>query len=347
MSEQKEREPGGGGLKSLIRKAIAWALQRRIVRAYLRYSERNGSSLADGITYRTLFSVFAGVLLGFSIAALWLGGNPRAMQALVEAVDHVVPGLAGFIDPAQIDAPTGFTIVGIVSLLGLVGAAIGAIASLRTALRTLADELHDDGGFLWVLLRNLLVALCFGGLVGLAAGLTMVQSFGVPTAASWLGIELSPGAHEVFTRLFGVIVVFVIDTVAIAVVFTLLSGLKPPRRALWVGAAIGGAGLTVLQELSGLFVSGATSNPLLASFAALIALLLWFNLSAQVILIASCYIIVATHEAEDRVRERFGVTTLAQRRRKHAEDVFHAAARELKAAQEAEREEREKESASS
>jgi membrane protein len=92
----------------------------------------------------------------------------------------------------------------------------------------------------------------------------------------------------------------------------------------------------VLQELSGLFVRGATSNPLLATFAALIALLLWFNLSAQVILLASSYIITATAEAKDRVRERYGAETLAQHRRRRAEDVLHAATRELRAAEEAE-----------
>ena len=40
--------------------------------------------LADSITYRALFSVFAGVLLGFSFATLWLSDNPQAMQALIE-----------------------------------------------------------------------------------------------------------------------------------------------------------------------------------------------------------------------------------------------------------------------
>jgi hypothetical protein len=63
-------------------------------------------------------------------------------------------------------------------------------------------------------------------------------------------------------------------------------------------------GLTVLQQLSGLFVGGATSNPLLVTFASLIALLLWLNLSAQVILIAVAYIFTLVREGEDRVRER-------------------------------------------
>ena len=63
------------------------------------------------------------------------------------------------------------------------------------------------------------------------------------------------------------------------------------RAPCWPGAFYGAIGLTVLQQLSSLFVGGAASNPLLASFASLIALLLWFNLSAQVILIAGAYII--------------------------------------------------------
>lgn len=322
-----------------MQRIIAFALQSRLVRAYLRYSEHRGPALADSVTYRALFSVFAGVLLGFSLAALWLGGNPEAMRALGEALNSVIPGLSDVVDPSSIQAPTGFTLVGIVSLLGLVGAAISAIGSLRTALRVLADEVHDDGFFLWAMLRNLLVAVGFGGLLALAAVLSVVGSLGIGVLASWLGMPARSGAVGFLTSAVGVVIVFAIDTVAVVLVFRLLSGVRAPARALWTGAMIGGLGLTVLQQLSGLFVRGATSNPLLASFAALIALLLWFNLSAQVILIASSYIVTAAAEARDRVRERYGAATLAQHRRRRAEDLVQAATRELRAAQEAEREE--------
>ncbi|PIJ29388.1 hypothetical protein BMH30_10830, partial [Leucobacter sp. OLES1] len=104
---------------------------------------------------------------------------------------------------------------------------------------------------------------------------------------------------------------------------------------------LGALALTILQELSGLFVRGAAANPLLATFAALIALLLWVNLSVQAILIASSYIITATAETHDRVRLRYGAETFAQRRRQQAEDRVRVAKAELRAAQEAEREERE------
>lgn len=327
------------GLKGLVQRLTALALQLRLVRAYLRYSEHRGPALADSVTYRALFSVFAGVLLGFSFAALWLGGNPEAMAALTEALNSVVPGLSDVVDPASISAPTSFTVVGIVSLIGLVGAAISAIGSLRTALRILADELHDDGFFLWVLLRNLLVAVAFGGLLALAAVLSVAGTFGISAVASWIGIPAGSEVTSWLTRALGLLAVFAIDTVAVALVFRLLSGVTAPARALWTGAMLGGLGLTVLQELSGLFVRGATANPLLASFAALIALLLWFNLSAQVILLSGSYIVTATAEARDRVRQRYGAATLAQHRRRRAEDLLHAATRELRAAQEAERRE--------
>ncbi len=319
-------------MKEFIRKAIAWALELRLVRTVLRYSEHQGPRLADSVTYRVLFSVFAAVLLGFSLAALWLGNNPHAMRALTEALDSVIPGLTDVVDPSKIDAPTGFTLVGIASLFGLIGATIGAITSLRSALRVMADQPMSDGFFLWVIARNLLVAVAFGGLLAVAAAFTVVGSMGIEMIAEWLGFSRS-GFVDVLTRSVGIVVVFAIDTVAIALVFRLLSGLKPPAKALWTGAMLGGVGLIVLQELSSLFVRGATSNPLLASFATLVALLLWFNLSAQVILVAACYIVVATAESQDRVREKFGAETLAQYRRKRAEDRLQVAARELRDAQ--------------
>lgn len=329
------------GLAAVLQRGIAFALQLRIVRAFLRYTEHRGPALADSVTYRALFSVFAGVLLAFSIAALWLGNNSEAMDALIDALDSVVPGLTGIVDPSSITVPSSFTIVGIFSLLGLIGAAISAIGSLRNALRVLSDQVRDDGFFLWVILRNLLVALGFGGLLAAAAVLSVAGSLGVGVVASWFGESSRGGFADFLTLALGVVVVFVIDTVAIAMIFRVLSGVSAPPRALWVGAMLGGAGLTVLQQLSGLFVRGATANPLLASFAALIALLIWFNLSAQVILIASTYIVTATAESHDRVRERYGASTLAQYRRRRAEDLVKAATLELRAAQDAEREERE------
>ncbi|KRA23038.1 ribonuclease BN [Microbacterium sp. Root61] len=328
---------------NLIAVVTAWALRLKPVRAFLHYIEHRGPILADSITYRTLFSVFAGVLLGFSLAGLWLVGNPVAWQALIDAVNAAIPGLIGedgIIDPRDIQAPTGLTIATVLSLIGLVGAAIGAIGSLRTALRMLADRVHDDVFWVWVILRNLLLAVIIGGGFVVSAAATFLGTTFVGVVLDALGIS-NDQFTDFATRSVSVVVVLILDTVLVALLFRMLSGLRPSARVLWPGAILGGLGLTVLQQLSGLFVGGASANPLLTSFAALIALLLWLNLSAQVILIAASYIVIGVAEETDRVRERFGASTFTQRRLKQAETAVRVATDELRDARADEKRERE------
>ncbi|MCP2637165.1 YihY/virulence factor BrkB family protein [Microbacterium sp. HD4P20] len=321
----------------LIKRMTAWALSLKPVRVLLHYSERRGPMLADSVTYRTLFSVFAGVLLGFSFVALWLSGNPQAMDSLVRSVDAAIPGLVGpdgVVDVSEIDAPAGFTVAGIIALVALVGASIGAIGSLRNALRTLADDVHDDMMFLWVILRNLALALAIGGGFVLTAGATFAGTAFAGTVLDWLGISREPVA-DLATRAVSILVVFALDMAVIALAFVSLSGVRAHPRSLWSGAFVGAVGLIVLQQLSGLFIGGADTNPLLASFASLIALLIWLNLSAHVMLLAGTWVIVGERERVDRVRERHGSPTFAIRRVRQAEDAAAVAAEELRLARKA------------
>lgn len=325
--------PAGGAVPAsgFIPRATAWALSLKPVRVWLHYAERRGPMLSDSVTYRALFSVFAGVLLGFSFAALWLSDNPEAWRSLVSAVDAAIPGLVGedgLVDVSDIEAPAGLTVTGIIALIGLLAAAIGAIGSLRVALRTLADKVHDDVFFVWVLLRNLLLAIAIGGGFVLSAGATFIGTSFVGGVLDWLGLSQSWFA-ELATRTVSILVVFVLDMALVAVAFRTLSGVRPRAGSLWTGAFLGAVGLIVLQQLSSLFVRGAGANPLLASFAALIALLIWLNLSAQVILLAGTWIIVGERERVDRVRERFGSPTFALRRVRQAEDAVRVTTEEL------------------
>ncbi|GAA1958149.1 YihY/virulence factor BrkB family protein [Microbacterium aquimaris] len=334
-------------MKDFVARAIRWILTLKIVRALLLYTERRGPQLSDSVTYRTLFSVFAGVLLGFSFAALWLSGNPEAYQALVNAVNRAIPGLigtngSGLIDAEAISAPTGLSITGAIATIGLVGAAIGAIGSLRLAMRTIADESPNDLMIVWVLLRNLALAIGIGLGLAASAAVTILGTAGVGLVTDLLGRPDEGPIEIILTRSITIAAVFALDAALIAGSFRLLSGVRASARSLWSGALLGAVGLTVLQQLSGLFVGGASTNPLLASFASLIALLLWINLSAQVILIASAYIVTGVEEDRDRVRAKYGASTFAQRRVQRAERAVRTAVDDLAEAREAEREEREK-----
>src|SRR3954453_9617600 len=86
---------GQGGIAAKGKRAGAWVLSTKPVRAFLLYQEHHGPMLADSVTYRVLFSVFACVFLGFALAGIWLAGNDQAMQALVDTLDAAIPGLVG------------------------------------------------------------------------------------------------------------------------------------------------------------------------------------------------------------------------------------------------------------
>ncbi len=291
--------------------------------------------LADSVTYRALFSVFAGVLLGFSIAALWLAGNPVAWQAIIDSVQAAVPGLIGedgVIKTEDLRAPASLSIAGIISLVALVGSALGAIGSLRTAVRVLAGTVQDDILWIWVILRNLALAIGIGVAFVASAFLTFAGQLGVTWIAGMLGLPEDSPVAAWTVRLVSLVFVFALDAVIIIGVFRLLSGVRPSPRSLWSGALLGALGLLALQELSGLFVGGATSNPLLASFASLLALLIWLNFSAQVMLFACAYIVTAEEEKSDRVHAKFAATTFPQRRLQRAEVDVQIATAELRAA---------------
>lgn len=331
------------------KRVMAWVLQRRLVRGFFLYSDGNGAILAASVTYRALFSLFAAVLIGFSFAAIWLRGRPDLWDALISTLQTLIPGLVGegdgdgVISTAQLESTGGGTLatLGVVAVIGLLWAAVGAVRVLRTAIRTMAGTINDTTSALWLYLRDLIFAGLIALLFVVSAATSFLGSSFADTVLTWFGIASST-TSAVATWMVTLIVTFALDAVLVAMLFVILSGVRPTAKALWSGALFGGVGLVVLQQLSGLFVGGATSNPLLGTFAALIALLLWLNFSAQVILIGCAVIVTTNDEEKDRIGERFGAETFAQRKVRSAEREVQIATITLREAREKEKAERER-----
>jgi len=170
---------------------------------------------------------------------------------------------------------------------------------------------------------------------------TFVAGIGLEFLSDLLGLPAESANSRWVLRIVSLVVVYALDVLLIFGIYRLLSGLHAPARAVWPGLLLGGAGLLVLQELSSLFVGGARANPLLASFASLLALLIWMNLSSQVILIACAYITTGAEEAHDRISASESVRTFAQRRVQRAQEDVAIATRALRAAEKVEAAERE------
>jgi membrane protein len=109
-----------------------------------------------------------------------------------------------------------------------------------------------------------------------------------------------------------------------------LSGVKIPMRRLIAGAVIGGAALGVLKILGSQLLGGATSNPLLASFAVIIGIMIFLNLVCRVILISATWIAVGMDDAgiDPRALTPEQLELERQRRVAEARDTLVSAERE-------------------
>jgi membrane protein len=69
-----------------------------------------------------------------------------------------------------------------------------------------------------------------------------------------------------------------------------LAEVRVSRLRLIVGCSLGGLTLLGLKVLGAALLGGATSNPLLTSFALFIGVLLWFNFICRVLLLTASWI---------------------------------------------------------
>lgn len=284
--------PGLAGLLQRWQAALAWWQRTRAARANARFGAAGGGLLTGGLAYTALFSVFAGLTIGFTAFTAVLGRNDELRATVLDTVADSLPGLvdtgdgSGLLDPDQLVLSTGLGIAGVVAFGVLLWSAISATAALRTAVRAMFDA-HDAVTLVAGKLRELV------GFVGIALAVLLSAVLGivVTTAADWLLDAVGwDDASGVVLRVVGVLVAFVVDALVFVMVVRLLAGQSPPRRDLLGGAALAALGLGVVRLLGTSVVAGSVQrNPVLASFAVVVVLLLWINLIARIVLLAAAW----------------------------------------------------------
>jgi membrane protein len=280
-------------------KALAERVQKlRAVRVFTRYGTQRGPILAAGLAYQALFATFAALWVAFSIAGLTIQSNPEFQSALFELLQTNLPGLikgedgTGVIDPATLLETGILNITGLISLLGLFATALGWLASGRDAVRSMFLIGPVKTNFLLLKLKDVALAFAFGAALLVSTALSIGSTAALSTVLDWLGKDGTSGFAHLVARLIGLFLVFLLDTVVLALFYRFVSGIPIPPRRLLGGSLIGAAALGVLKALGSSLLGGATSNPLLAGFAVIIGLLIWFNFICQVILIAAAWIAV-------------------------------------------------------
>jgi membrane protein len=259
------------------------------------------------VSYQALFAIFAAIYLTFAISGLWLGGSTEAVDALIRVVNGYVPNLIS--ENSEILTPeqaydiasnmTGvLTITGVIALVAVVWTAIGWVTFSRRAVRDMFGLAPDRRSYLLLKARDLFAAAIFG--ISLIVGSAL--SYASAAVLTWL-IELlewgtGSDAVNLLIRIGSVVVSFGLLSAALAAMVRFLTGTSLRWRTIWPGALLGGGAMTLLQFGAGFLLSYTPTNPLLATFAIFVGLLLWFRINGVIMLVAAAWIAVAARDRD-------------------------------------------------
>ena len=244
-----------------------------------KFGEDQATNLAALIAYYGFFSFFPLLLVLVTVLGYVVAGHPAVQQSVVSSVLTQFPVIG---DQLR-DNVHGLHGNAVALAVGLAGALWGGLAvanAAQTAMNTVWQvPVADRPSFLVRTLRSLLLVVVLGAVIlattvisGLSAG---ARSYGV---ALGLGVQV-----------LAVGVALVVNVVAFAVAFRVLTDQDVRTRDVLPGAVVAAVGWQVLQLVGGYYlahtVKGASQT--YGTFAIVIGLLTWFYLQAQLTLFAA------------------------------------------------------------
>ena len=269
------------GLSARVNRVIAWAdrLQRRhgvlgfpyaVVK---KYGDDAGGREAALITYYGFLSIFPLLLLGVAVLSRVLDGRPDLRERLIAAV--VPQALQSTVEHSLATLPTS-TIPLVAGLIGLLLSGTGVVFSVYQTLNHVAAVPHRfRAGFLARYVR-VLVMLAVLLLGGLAVGVLTVVATTLPG---------QPAAERAAAALGSALVIFAVLLLAAR----LLLVRPAPARALWPGALLGAAVLTVILNLGAPLLARLVTKagPVYGSFATVAGMFALLYLIGQALVYAA------------------------------------------------------------
>ncbi|GAA0586253.1 YihY/virulence factor BrkB family protein [Streptomyces crystallinus] len=277
--------PGVGPWVVRLMRTHAW-------RSYERLDRVRWSRLAAAITFISFLALFPLLTVSAAVAAAVL--TPGRVEKLQKTLAEQVPGISDQLDLQDLTRNAGT--VGVVAGALLLFTGIGWIGQMRGCLRVVWDrDDEEENPFLRKLKDGgVLVGLGGAGLASFAA--SSIGSTAVGWTADQLGIAEN-GVGRVFLRIVAIAVAAAADYLVLMYVLTLLPGVSPPRRHLLTAGAIGAVGFELLKLLLGGYMQGVATKSMYGAFGVPIALLLWINFTAKLLLFCAAW--TATPAKED------------------------------------------------
>ncbi|WP_367135213.1 MULTISPECIES: YihY/virulence factor BrkB family protein [Streptomyces] len=275
------RLPGIGPLISRLMRTHAW-------RSYETLDRVKWTRLAAAITFTSFVALFPLLTVGAAVGAAVL--SEERMRELERRLAEQVPGISGQLDLSSLVDNAGT--VGVVAGALLLFTGIGWIGSLRECLRAVWEKEESPGNPVLLRLKDGALLLGLGGVALLSLACSVFASAAVDWVVGKAGLDGVGGLLSAA----GFCIAVLADFLLMLYVLSRLPDVQPPVRRLVVGALIGAIGLEVLKLLLGGYLRGVAAKSMYGAFGTPIALLLWINFMAKLILFCAAW--TATPSAE-------------------------------------------------
>ena len=285
------------------------------LRVWARFNRRNGLLLASGTSDQAVFAVFSALYIAVAVLGIWLGSSVQAVDSLLGLVSGLAPGLIsldggpGLISDVQVrDLAAGarpvWSVTGIVAFVVFAWTAVGWVTFLRSAVRDMFGLPAVDAHFAMVKVWDALAALGYAILLLTGGAMSAIGTSALGGVFDALGWGESLPAVALLGRSATVVVTLLVDFVVLVTLFTWLSGTDLRLRQVLPASAAGAVALVILQFSAGWLLGRPPANPLIATFAILLGLFLWFRIAMIVVLLAAAWITERADETDTPIVER-------------------------------------------
>ena len=280
-----KRLPGIGPIVTWLTATHAW-------RSYERLDRVKWTRLAAAMTFVSFVALFPLLTLAGAIAAATLSASQQ--KNLQDRIAGQIPGLSDQVDISSLVHNAGT--VGLIAGALLLFTGMGWVDQIRDCLRAVWELPDSEENPILAKAKDAGILIGLGGAVLVTLAISTVASALVGWITDQLGIE-STGWGGILVRIGAFAVAVLADFLVLLYVLTLLPGVEPPRRRLLVAALLGAVAFELLKLLLSGYIQGIAAKSMYGAFGVPVALLLWINFTAKLVLFCAAW--TATQSAED------------------------------------------------
>jgi membrane protein len=267
-----------------------------------RYGRHADSQLAAGIAYRVLFSLVPLVALVVSLLDRLLPSELR--RDMVDWLFHRLPGstLKSAVNQSLSHPGTAAPVVAVIALAGLLWAASGMMASIRTAFRVIWEV--PGPTYVRGKLRDLLLVTLAGGLILAAFAASLIAQVIAQAGkglSDALGLEGAAAAAGTVVEVAGGLMV---GFVALAILYLVVPPIKVQLGAVWPSAALAALAIEVLSRGFAIYTTKTGLNHIYGPFGVVFTFLLLLYLLATILLLGAELTAIRGHTAPKRPQHK-------------------------------------------